>query len=98
MSDLSGDWQVELKFISGQARHKMHLVQDGQGLSGRYDSTYGEHEVRGRVQDGVVEIQVEILYQGVGTTYSFQGRLEGDVVQGKVGLGEYWEAVWKARR
>ena len=98
MSQLNGNWNVDLKFIHGEARHAMHLEQEGDALKGRYRALYGEHELRGRVQDGVVKIQVGIHYQGVGTTYSFEGKVEGGTMQGEVDLGEYWSATWEAQQ
>ena len=98
MSKLSGDWLVELNFVRGEARHAMRLEQEGEALKGCYRSLFGTHEVRGRRQGEVVEMQVGINYQGVGTTYLFQGTLQGDSMQGEVDLGEYWKATWKAQR
>ena len=98
MNGLSGEWQVDLRFVRGEARHVVRLEQDGEELSGRYRSAFGEHALRGRIRDGVVHMQVHIHYQGVGTTYSFQGRAEGGDLRGEAGLGEYGAATWEARR
>ena len=70
MGDLSGNWEVQVRFVRGEARHAVQLQQDGEQLSGRYRSHFGEHEVRGRVRQGKVEMAVGIYYQGVGTRYS----------------------------
>ena len=98
MSDLSGNWEVQVRFVRGEARHAVQLQQDGEELSGRYRSHFGEHEVRGRVREGEVEMAVGIHYQGVGTRYSFRGKIADNEMQGEVGLGEYWSGNWQARK
>ena len=98
MSALTGNWRVDLEFVRGRARHAACLEQVGEELRGRYRSAFGEHAVSGRVRDAVVEMQVDIHYQGVGTGYSFRGRVDGSRMSGEVGLGEYGRARWEARR
>jgi L-seryl-tRNA(Ser) seleniumtransferase len=98
MVNLSGAWIVRIRFALGEARHSMQLEQQGEELKGRYRSLYGEREVRGQVRDGQVHLRVPIYYQGVGVTYGFSGRLNGDQLSGEVDLGEYWKATWEAER
>ena len=98
MRELSGKWQVALRFISGEVSPELLLEQEGEVLKGLYRSTYGEYVLHGSVRHGVVQMQVGIYYQGVGVNYSFQGQIESDRIKGAVDLGEYWEGVWEARR
>jgi hypothetical protein len=98
MSKLTGDWQFEIQFLRGTARHVARLEQSGEELEGRYRAQYGEHELHGRIDGDTVEMTVGIHYQGCGTTYAFRGTVLGDAMQGEVGLGEYGSARWEARR
>ena len=98
MDDLSGSWEITLNFLMGEARHSVDLVQEGDELKGRYRSQFGEQEVRGRVRGSEVEMRVGIHYQHCGATYGFRGKVEGDVIQGEVDLGEYWTGRWKGRK
>ncbi len=98
MRELNGNWKIGIKFLWGEARHSVQLAQNGQELKGRYRSQYSEQEVRGRVVDDRVEMEVGIYYQGVGTTYRFRGKCEGEVLRGEVELGEYGTATWEAER
>ena len=54
MRELSGKWQVELRFISGEVRPELLLEQEGEVLKGLYRSTYGEYVLHGSVRHGVV--------------------------------------------
>lgn len=98
MSDLSGSWEIRLKFLLGEARHSAHLEQEGEALKGRYRSQFGEQEVRGRIRGDEVEMRVGIHYQACGAGYGFRGKVEGEVMRGKVDLGEYWTGQWEAKR
>ena len=98
MSDLSGSWEVRLEFLLGEARHAMHLGQEGEELKGRYRSQFGEQQVQGRVCGDEVEMRVGIGYQACGASYGFVGKLAGDVMKGEVDLGEYWTAQWEAKK
>jgi len=98
MNDLTGDWDVRLKFLLGEARHSARLEQEGDALKGWYRSQFGEQEVRGRVCGNEVEMQVGIRYQHCGANYGFRGEIDGDAIRGQVDLGEYWSAEWEARK
>lgn len=98
MSSLTGDWQIEIRFVRGTARHAVHLEQADETLQGRYRSQFADHELRGRVEGDRVDMDVGIHYQHCGVRYAFRGTVAGDVMQGEVGLGEYGSARWEARR
>ena len=98
MGALDGDWQVDIEFLYGRARHAVHLVQTGNDLTGRYRSQYGEHEVSGHVDGDHVELCVSIHHQHVGARYGFEGELADGAISGAVDLGEYWSGTWTAAR
>jgi hypothetical protein len=98
METLTGDWQIEIQFVRGSARHAVRLEQTDAALQGRYRSQFAEHELHGRVEGDSVAMEVGIHYQRCGTTYAFRGTAAGDTMQGEVGLGEYGSARWEARR
>lgn len=98
MSDLNGAWKVQIRFVRGAAEHSMQLEQSGDEIRGGYRSQYGAREIRGSVSGGNVQLRVPVHYESVGTTYSFSGQLDGDVLRGKVDLGEYGTGTWEAQR
>ncbi|HJP30890.1 MAG TPA: hypothetical protein QGF95_10085 [Candidatus Latescibacteria bacterium] len=97
--DLSGEWQLELKFLLGEASYQLSLDQADGGVSGRYRSQYGEQDISGSVgADGAVQLRTGVHYQACGAGYTFTGRIDGDRMTGEVDLGEYWKASWSATR
>ena len=98
MDIFSGDWEIDVDFIGGRARHVVHLVQTGAMVSGRYRSQFGEYEIAGRADGEDIDLRVDIHFQGVGATYRLTGRASGDRIEGEADLGEYWKARWSGRR
>ena len=98
MSGADGTWVVELEFLRGTATHSMVLEQQGERLTGRYRSRYGEQDLEGWIRGDRVEMRVGIYWQGVGAAYRFEGTCAEDRMEGRVDLGEYWSAAWRARR
>jgi hypothetical protein len=97
--NLSGEWQLELKFLVGVASHSLQLEQDGTEVRGRYRSQYGEQDITGSVSDdGTIDLRTGVHYQACGAGYTFQGRVDSDTMTGQVDLGEYWTASWRAQR
>ncbi|MGY8825250.1 MAG: hypothetical protein ACKVJG_15155 [Candidatus Latescibacterota bacterium] len=98
MSDLSGAWKIQIRFVRGSAEHSMQVEQSGDEIKGVYRSQYGARDLSGSISAGKVQLRVPVHYESVGTTYSFSGQLDGDVLRGEVDLGEYWTGTWEAQR
>lgn len=98
MTNIEGSWVVHIRFIRGEATHSMLVEQEGGVLGGRYRSQYGERRIEGSVEGNQIRWRVPMHYQAVGATYAFEGTLEGETLQGRVDLGEYWQGTWEAKR
>jgi len=95
---VAGDWRVEIAFCLGSAQHSVHWRQDGEAISGRYQSSYGTHEASGAVNGDQICFRYEMAPRPNSMTATFVGRIEGDRMRGEVDLGEYGSATWSARR
>lgn len=98
MASVTGDWQVQIRFIRGKATGALHLEEDGQRLQGRYHTQYGRRSISGRIDGDRIEFHVGMQYEHCGASYGFGGRIDGDRMSGQVGLGEYWQGEWEAER
>jgi hypothetical protein len=97
--NLSGDWTLELDFLLGKASHALQLEQNGDVVTGRFRSQYGEQQMTGNVQaDGRIHLRSSVHYQACGAPYIFHGRATGDHMEGELSLGEFWTAAWRADR
>lgn len=98
MYDLNGEWDVQIRFLCGQAQHNLRFKQDGGVLSGTYRSQYDAEPLHGTVRGNVVQLQTNVRFDGQNVAYRFEGVINGDEIQGSLDLGEYWQASWKAKR
>ena len=98
MYDLNGDWDILIQFIRGAAQHSLRFEQDGETLKGIYRSQYGTQELQGSVRGNEVQIQTNLRHESQGASYLFKGIINGDEIHGTLGLGEYWQATWKAKK
>ncbi|MCZ6678815.1 MAG: hypothetical protein O7E52_16395 [Candidatus Poribacteria bacterium] len=98
MHDLNGDWEIRIQFLLGEAQHRLRVEQEGETLKGVYYSQYSQQPLQGHVQGNALQIQTEIPHEGQRVGYLFKGTIRDDGMQGEVGLGEYWQATWKAQK
>jgi hypothetical protein len=55
-------------------------------------------DLRGTVEGTEIRIRSSHKYEGARIGYEFLGTVEGDTMQGVVGLGEYGQARWTAEK
>lgn len=95
---VAGQWDVELDFGFGTARHKLVLEQDGAKLMGTHEGEFASGDLNGSVAANSVRFRSSLATEGTRVSFEFTGTLENGQLAGKVGLGEYGEARWAARR
>ena len=111
---IEGEWDVDIRFVSGCARHRFSLLgADGSGIRGR-DGVRGRHrgtraagELSGRVEGGTVVLDSVLDTEGARLTYRFTGTLDAEAgaMTGTLRLGEQLvdgfgagPVTWTARR
>ena len=95
---VAGDWRIEIAFCLGSAQHSVHWRQDGEVISGRYQSSYGTHEASGAVDGDRICFRYEMAPRPNSMTATFEGHVVGERMRGQVDLGEYGSATWSAHR
>ncbi len=95
---VSGRWDVALKFDRGEARHTLFLEQSGERLVGTHRGETLSGELQGRVNGQRVRFRSSHRYEGTSLTYGFDGSLVDGVLTGTVDLGEYGSAKFTAKK
>lgn len=95
---VSGEWDIVLTYVYGHSQHTLTLTQNEGVLTGRYRTPYNNSAVWGCVAGEKVLFSTTLGYQSNETRYEFEGAVEGDIMTGKVSLGEFGEACWQASR
>ncbi|MGH9310688.1 MAG: hypothetical protein ACRD1U_15035 [Vicinamibacterales bacterium] len=98
-SDLSGRWDVEIKYVASTSTHTVHLRQDGNRLSGLHQGNFVARDIAGTIDgDAVALASVVTERHGDSLNYRFAGKVAGDTMSGTLEMGEYRGAAWTARR
>jgi len=95
---VAGQWGVQLEYQRGSAAHTFFLEQDGSKLVGTHQGEFYSGDLTGTAAANTVHIRSSHPAEGTRLSYEFTGTVEGDTMAGKVSLGEYGEATWKAQR
>ncbi len=96
--NVAGEWNVELTFLSGSARHHLTIEQDDAKLSGTHRGEMLSGSLAGDVEGRRVSMRSSQRIQGTHLHFEFAGDVQGDRVEGVVHLGEYGPAKWTAQR
>ena len=95
---LGGQWNVHLEYVVGSSRHILVFEQAGDKLMGTHASDLLTGDLRGTVMANQVQFRSAHRTEGTVLSYDFTGTVDGDTMQGTVGLGEYGQARWTAHR
>lgn len=97
--NVAGQWDAELEFVLGRAKHRLVFEQRENGaLAGTHFGETLSADLRGAVEGKEVWFRSGHRIEGTSIGYEFTGLLEGDTLAGTVELGEYGQARFTARR
>jgi L-seryl-tRNA(Ser) seleniumtransferase len=109
--DLSGEWDLLVRFLHGERTHRLWLRQQGAALTGRQTSAQFESDVAGGLHADGIHLLMQTRYEGTTIRYLLSGtagdrRMAGSVSlgsatdqhQGPVNLGQFGTAEWEAVR
>jgi seryl-tRNA(Sec) selenium transferase len=95
---IAGQWQLDLQFDRGSAVHTLVFEQTGGDVVGTHNGEFVSGDLRGKVQANHVNFHSSQKIEGQRLSYEFAGIVDGDKMNGEVGLGEYGSARWSAQR
>lgn len=99
VTNLTGSWEVELKFTAGQAQHTFLIEQDQQGrIQGLHVGLHAKSRLHGKTEGHRVDFTSMLVVEGMRIPYRFHGSVERDRMSGEVELGEFGKARWFATR
>ena len=82
-ADLTGVWNVEVIISGTTGTPVFTLKQDGDKLSGKYKSQWGEFDCTGTVKENDFEIIADVG----GNKFVYKGKVDGDKMSGNADLG-----------
>jgi hypothetical protein len=96
--DVTGQWEVDIKYVASSTRHTFSLEQKGTELVGTHYGTFADRNLSGTFHGRDVLLRSSYTQQGVRLNFTFTGTVSADAMEGKVSVGEYGTADWKAQR
>jgi L-seryl-tRNA(Ser) seleniumtransferase len=95
---VAGIWDVQIEHALGTARHLFFLEQTGNVLHGVHEGETLRGELKGTVYASQIKLASVHPIEGTALEYSFSGISSNGTMSGKVSMGEYGSAQWKASR
>jgi hypothetical protein len=98
LANVAGQWDIHMEFVRGEADHVLLFEQKEGDLVGTHTGDILAGDLRGSVEGNNVRFRSSHRFEGTRLGYDFSGTVEGDRMQGTVGLEEYGQARWTAVR
>jgi L-seryl-tRNA(Ser) seleniumtransferase len=100
VTDLTGEWNVHIDFVSGSTEHLLFLKQENNRLVGSHQGDFVTRDASGTIDGNAVKISSSVVesQHGDALSYTFTGTVNGDEMSGSLDLGEYRKATWTAKR
>src|SRR6185369_4570596 len=96
--DLTGQWDVSLKYVVGRGDCKLALEQRGNNVIGTHYGMAANRELAGTIDGNNVLLRSSYIQHGARLNFTFRGTLESDTIQGSVLVGEYGNGTFTAKR
>ena len=97
-ANIAGQWDVEIQYEVGSARHKLFLAADGNRITGTHEGWAYQGDLKGEISGNRVTLRSSLPADGNVLAYSFTGSVSAEGLEGDVRAGEYGSGKWRARR
>jgi hypothetical protein len=97
-ANISGTWDVDVKFYNSQGKHKLFIEQDGNWIKGTHQGGFAVNDMAGSIEGDMVKLQSSVRLIGDSIIYTFTGTLSGDKLSGNLFMGEYRSAKFTATK
>ena len=97
-ADLTGRWDVKVRFLVGESQHALFLEADGNRLRGTHLGSLARGPINGIADGNVVSLSSVLPFEGSKLRYRFEGRITEGRIEGDLDLGEYPGGTWIATR
>jgi L-seryl-tRNA(Ser) seleniumtransferase len=98
-ADVSGDWDVQIRYAASTSRHLLHLRQQGSDIDGSHQGDFVTRDLSGTIDGG--DVRLHSTYDeshGDALDFTFSGTVTSDGMSGTLDMGEYLSATWTAIR
>ena len=97
-ADLSGHWDLDIRFFNGTSRHQLYIEQRGNWIGGVHVSDFSTQALEGLVEGDHIKLKSTMSRPGNAIPFMFSGKVSDGVLAGAIHLGEYLKAEFTAAR
>jgi len=100
VTDLTGVWDVQIEFRASAGDHTLSLHQQGGRIQGIHRGEFVARDLTGVIDGDSVRLQSRLPERAIGNalSFTFSGKVEGEMMSGELDMGEYMKARWSAKR
>ncbi len=98
LANLSGSWDVDVKFYNSQGKHKLFIEQEGNWIKGTHQGGFAINDMNGSIEGDMVKLQSSVRLIGDSIIYTFTGKVSDDKISGNLFMGEYRSAKFTATK
>ena len=96
--DLSGHWNLDIRFFNGASRHQLYIEQQDNWIGGIHVSDFSTQALEGVVEGDHIKLKSTMNRPGNAIPFMFSGKISDGVSAGTIHLGEYLTAEFTAVR
>jgi len=96
VANISGTWDVDVKFYSSRGKHRLFIEQEGNWIKGTHQGGFASNAMVGSIEGDQVTLSSSVRLVGDSISYTFTGTVSGDKLSGEIFMGEYRSAKFSA--
>ena len=98
-ADVAGTWNIMLDIGGNTATPSVTLKQDGETLTGTYNSqVLGEQKVTGTIKGNAITFGFTASFDGNAVKVTYSGTVDKATMKGKVTFGDLGEGEFSAKK
>ncbi len=98
VANLTGRWDVQVKFFSSASMHNFTIQQDGNWISGSHKGDFSVRDMEGSVSGKTIKLRSVDRAPGDHITFIFSGEVTAESMSGSIFMGEYRTATFTAAK
>ena len=97
-ANISGAWDVDVKFYSSISPYTWFIEQDGNWIQGLHDGEFSKRNIVGTIEGNQVRLSSAEALLGDHVAFTYLGTISGDTISGSIYMVEYGNAQFTAKR
>jgi len=93
---INGRWDLAVDYFSSKSDHLLYIEQDGNWIKGIHKTDFSTREISGSIEGN----EIKFLSPGrrPAVSYTFSGTISGDIISGKIDMGEFLTANFTGKK